>query len=468
LLPLQGPPGVTAVSGQVLTLDGRPLPGVTLEVDHEKTETDRTGRFLLTLQAGGPAHRELVIRGATANRGKRRYGFFEYGLNVTAGQTTVLPFTIWMPRLDTAHEVTIPSPTTAETVITTPYIPGLELRLPAGTVIRDEDGKPVTTLGITAIPVDRPPFPLARNIEVPVYFTIQPGGAYVYTSGAGPKGAWLVYPNYRHGIPGQRIQFFHYDPEGLGWYVYGAGTVTANAAQVAPDATTRLYQFTGAMINADSSPPNAGQTPGGPTTADPVDPSTGVFVMQKTDLYLPDVIPLALTRTYNSGDNLIRSFGRGMVNPYAMFLWSAQQYQEADLILPEGGKVHFVRTSPGTHWSDAVFVHQETAATSATPTRFYKSRMAWNGDGWDLVLQDGTTYVFGENAPLQAIRDRYGNTVTITHTSGQRGNVTQVTSPNGRWLAFTYDTSNRISQVKDNIGRVVTCWSSGWPCTRRW
>src|SRR5207249_5967113 len=63
---------------------------------------------------------------------------------------------------------------------------------------------------------------------------------------------------------------------------------------------------------------------------------------------------------------------------------------------------------------DAVFVHQETATTSATPTRFYKSRMTWNGKGWDLVLQDGTTYVFGENAPLQAIRDRYGNQVTVT------------------------------------------------------
>jgi hypothetical protein len=62
--------------------------------------------------------------------------------------------------------------------------------------------------------------------------------------------------------------------------------------------------------------------------------------MHKTDLYLPDVIPLALTRTYNSGDNLARSFGRGMVNPYAMFLWSANQFTEADLVLPEGSRIH--------------------------------------------------------------------------------------------------------------------------------
>jgi hypothetical protein len=116
----------------------------------------------------------------------------------------------------------------------------------------------VPELGITAIPIDRPPFPLAKNVDVPVYFTVQPGGGYVYTSGAGPKGVFLVYPNYPHRIPGQRIQFFHYDPDVRDWYVYGLGTVTRNAAQVVPDPATRLYAFTGAMINGADSPPDTG------------------------------------------------------------------------------------------------------------------------------------------------------------------------------------------------------------------
>jgi YD repeat-containing protein len=397
--------------------------------------------------------RVLDIKGDTASRPSRQYGFFEYGMAVVPGRTNILPFTIWMPKLDTAHQIRIPSPTTNEVVVTTPSIPGLELHLPPQTVIRDEDGKAVTTVGITAIPVDRPPFPLAKNVEVPVYFTIQPGGGYVATSGAGLKGAWLVYPNYRHFEPTQRIQFFHYDPDVKGWYVYGVGT--AHAVQVVPDATTRIYAFTGAMINGGGSPGGAGPTPGTNPKRDPIDPSTGLFTLQKTDLYLPDVIPLAVTRTYNSGDGLLRPFGRSMTHPYAMFLWSAQQYQQADLVLPEGGKIHYVRTSVGTSFGDAVFTHQETQTTSATPTPFYKSTIVWNGDGWDLRLKDGTVYVFGENAPLQAMRDRYGNTVTITHASGQIGNVTQVTSPNGHWITFTYDGSNRVTQAKDNISRTV-------------
>jgi hypothetical protein len=40
LPPLQAPPGVTAVSGRVLRLDGRPLPDVTLEIEGHETRTD--------------------------------------------------------------------------------------------------------------------------------------------------------------------------------------------------------------------------------------------------------------------------------------------------------------------------------------------------------------------------------------------------------------------------------------------
>ena len=98
------------------------------------------------------------------------------------------------------------------------------------------------------IPVDRPPFPLAKNVEVPVYFTAQPGGTYVAAPGGAPNGEWLVYPNYRNAIADQRVQFFHYDPDVRGWYVYGTGRVTPNATQVVPDPSTRFYAFTGAMI----------------------------------------------------------------------------------------------------------------------------------------------------------------------------------------------------------------------------
>src|SRR6185503_13812483 len=103
--------------------------------------------------------------------------------------------------------------------------------------------------------------------------------------------------------------------------------------------------------------------------------------------------------------------------------------------------------SPGTGFTDAIYEHTET------PSKFYKSRITWAGNlSWELRLKDGTVYVFPEYQPLQAIRDRHGNQLTIARTGG---NITQITSPYGRWIKFTYDTSNRITQAKDNAGRTV-------------
>src|SRR5262249_40296441 len=97
----------------------------------------------------------------------------------------------------------------------------------------------------------------------------------------------------------------------------------------------------------------------------------------------------------------------------------------------------------------------ETPNTSATPTIWYKSVISWNGNGWNLTRTDGMVFVFGENAPLQSIRDRFGNTVSISRTNGQSGNITRVTSPSGRWITFAYDASNHVTQATDNIGRTV-------------
>jgi len=184
---LRAAPGETALSGQVLKLNGWPLEHVTLEIDGRKVHTDDTGRFLLRSLA--PGHHVLWIDATTANHDDVRYGVYEVGTTIHAGKTNVLNYTIWMTKLDMAYAVNIPSPTTGETVITNPNLPGLELHLPAGTVITDRYGKVEHQVGITPILLDKTPFPLPAGVVVPIYFTIQPGGAYikVLNPGNGPK-----------------------------------------------------------------------------------------------------------------------------------------------------------------------------------------------------------------------------------------------------------------------------------------
>jgi RHS repeat-associated protein len=456
--PLRAAPGVTALAGQVLRLNSQPLPNATLRIGNRSVRTDKTGRFLLTgVRSGSEV---LTIDGGTAGRGTTTYGLYQAKVDIAAGRTNVLGYTIWMTALDTRHTVDISSPTTSETVVTTPLIPNLELRIPAGTLIRDLDGKVVTRISITPIPVNRPPFPLP-NVRVPVYFTIQPGGAVLQgisaTDGAGAR---LIYPNFDHQPPGGKVNFWNYEADDEGWYVYGQGTISDDGVHAVPDPGVVIYEFTGAMIAdpQNSGAPGKSPTAGGSKGGEPVDLSTGLFTYEHTDLYLPDVIPLALTRRYNSGDGLPRAFGIDTNFDYGAFLYSAGggSTLPTDLFLGDGSDIKYTCISACGSLKTAVLQAQ------TTPTRFYLSTIKYQTAvqfGYSLSLLDGTTYYFLGDAyathQLAAIRDRYGNQVTVT---GNGSPITRVTSPNGRWISFSYSNTaypNCITSATDSAGRTV-------------
>ena len=450
--------GVTAVAGQVMKLNGRPLAGVTLTLGALSTRTDANGEFLLSKIPSG--HQILIIDGGSAGSSGRQYGRYEYGMDVEAGKLNALPFVIWMVRLDTPNAINIPSPTAAPVTLTNPRIPGLELRIPAGTVIRDASGKIVTQLSMTAIPTDQPPFPLP-NLPVPTYFTIQPGGAHLESAnGQAFPGAQLIYPNFSKAAPGTRIDFWNYDALSKGWYVYGQGTVSANGLQIVPDPGVVIYEFSGAMVANPTIAPGLGPTPCPvDCTGDPVDPSTGLFTNSETDLTIPDVIPINLTRTYRQLDSVSRGFGVGTNLGYDFFIvGTIFPYTYQDLILPDGAHIHYPRISTGTSWTDAVYTN------TSTPGRFYGSVIRYTADStcyWTLTLKDGTSYCFAEEAgslsaraaAVRRIIDPRGNVLTLNRDG--YGNLTQITSPNGRHLSLSYDGSNRVTQAQDDMGRTV-------------
>ncbi len=304
LPPLRAPRGVTALSGQVLTIDGNPLPNVTLQVGNRKVLSDGSGRFLITGLIAGKG--VLLIDGSSANHAGKTFGIFQAGQLIEARITNVLSYTIWMPVLDMADAVTLPVPTASQTVVTNPLMPGLELHIPGGTTITDINGKVVRTVSMTPVPLDRPPFPLAAGVDVQIYFTVQPGGAQLWSA----KGKWawaqLVYPNLGHLPPGNPANFWNYDPEGSGWYVYGKGAVSADGKSVVPNPGVGFYEFTGAMQQnfIQRSPTNSCQSsPARPSVKlasggiDPVDCSTGIFIHEESDLHLADVIPIDLRRS---------------------------------------------------------------------------------------------------------------------------------------------------------------------------
>jgi hypothetical protein len=340
LPPRQAPEGVTALAGQVLRLNGRPLANVTLRIGRRTTRSDDTGRFLLADVP--PDYQILLMDGSTANAPGRTYGTFDYGIRLTAGTTTVLPFTIWMPLIDTQHATAIPVPTTQPIVATTPRIPGLEIHIPADVVLQTSAG-PLRSLTITRIPHDRAPIPSPPGATF--VFTPQAHGALVQRPDGTPSpvGVRLVLPNHDRLPAGTRVALSSYSAWQGGWYQYGYGTVSADARQIVPDPGVELERvtcyFTLGLPATFPAPVLAGVRDG-----DPVDLATGLFTLEKTDLVVPDVIPIVLDRAHRPGDPSFRQLGSSNFQYHMYLTGDATSFTWAELILADGARVRYERS----------------------------------------------------------------------------------------------------------------------------
>ncbi len=207
--------------------------------------------------------------------------------------------------------------------------------------------------------------------------------------------------------------------------------------------------------NYPPDPPVKFITPGDRYTCDgdPCDTRTGLYYQQDVDIELPDVMPIRLSRTYRTEDTAPRVFGIGASHPYDQYMLRDDLCTQIRVILPDGAYIAFLRTS-GTNCLDSILQH------STTQTSFYGATFAWdqNFQRYRLKFKDGTEWRFSDYGFLVAMLDRNGNMLTLTRAAagGLAGNLTKITTPNGRYLTFSYDSSNRISQVADILGRTVT------------
>jgi RHS repeat-associated protein len=463
LPPLMGRPGETALSGQVLRLNGEPLANVTFAIGGVETRSDRTGRFLL--RGVPPGRQGFLMDGSTANSPGRTYGSFFPGVDIVAGKTTVLSWTVWMPLLDMAHAVDLPVPTKGPMVLTSPRLPGLEMHIPGNVILQTGEG-PLTVMSLTRLSTERPPFPVPEGTKF--LWTPQAHGAQVLKADGTPStvGVRFIVPNMEGHPAGGRVDLWGHSVQ-KGWYVYGQGTVSADGKQIVPDPGVQFLRVTCIYL---------GQTPShsvvsNPPTlrADPVDVSTGLYTMDKTDLMLPDVIPIVLQRQHRSADTSVGLFGKGQHDIYSMTLTSnPPSYTVVDLNLGNGARVHFEATNPSDPLGSRIFEHTNS------PTDWQKARVTYVSatDHWLLTRKDGTQYEFSGHfgSYLLAIRDPRGNQLTIerVYTPPPLGDWPRysrwpvaITSPNGRRIEFTVNTATTneeyITQALDvATGRTVT------------
>ncbi|MBI4253798.1 MAG: IPT/TIG domain-containing protein, partial [Candidatus Rokubacteria bacterium] len=175
------PPDTHAVTGRIMTAESIPQPisGVTVTLGTAFTLTDAAGNFVLLAPPTGA--NMLFVDGRTGSTPVAQFPIVEVNLTVQPAGPSRVPFTIYLPKLDTGNAITLPLDasgfTTQEVKATTPRIPDLEITIPTGTRIIGPDGNPVSQLVITPVPVDRSPMPFPPGVTFPYLFAINPGGA---------------------------------------------------------------------------------------------------------------------------------------------------------------------------------------------------------------------------------------------------------------------------------------------------
>lgn len=456
--------GTGSIKGKLHLIDGRGIGHVQVSIGSASTYTEADGSFLL---AGAPLGRQtLFVDGRPADDATRHYGQFEVGVTVD-GSGSELPYTLYLPRILERDRIQLPSPTTYDMVVTHPDMPGLEVNIPAGTVIRDRQGKIVTELAIVPTPADRAPYPVPVNFAV--YFSLQPGGASVQNVRSDqPQGITLTYPNYGRVPAGQRASFIAYTPDD-GWRAYGAGTVTPDGSQLKAEAGVRLTTLTSGSWDMDNRHPGDKDPakPDGACCGDPVDLLSGTLVENVADVVLPDVMPVSATRTWHSiahsalkDPNAVqdtRAFGswRGDYDLFINGTWGTISVR-----LPNGtllSPFNQVKALPG---GDGRWEYAGNIASYAGTTIDAKLTSQCDRDNefecYVVNTPDGTRYYSQPFGGLYEIRDRFDNRIRIVRDAGL---VTQVISPNGRYLTFTYNSDNNIASVADHTGRT---WTYGY------
>jgi RHS repeat-associated protein len=441
------PANTTAVTGRIMTAEAIPLPipGVTVTLGTAFVQTDPAGNF--TLLAPPSGQNLLFVDGRTASTPAAQFPIVEVQVMVNATGPTRVPFTIYLPVLDTGNPINLPLDaagfTTQEVIATTPRVPGLEVTIPQGTRIVGPDGNPVAQLVITPVPIDRSPMPFPPGKAAPLLFAINPGGA------VPSQPLPISFPNVTEAAPGTTADMYYFDLAIGDWNIWGTGTVSADGTQVVSDPGSGLPRL--AWHWWDIIRDGLRRLWKAVTAGDPVDLATGIFSVDKTDLVLPGRIPVTIQRSYRSGDTRSGLFGIGWnLGLYDSRLTSSGA--TLNLITSDQNRFQLRPGAPG-QWTSSESVLLGAVVTQL-PGEF----------NFQIRYKDGTVHRyerivgFANTAGLAAITDPNGNTVTITRISpapGLFGLVSRITEPAGRTLDFTYDAVGRITSIKDPLGRTV-------------
>ena len=458
--------GQTTISGRVLSSEGEALSGVAVSIEGKSAVTDAAGTFLISNVTAG-AKRAILVDGRTASTPGRTYPVVAEPVSIVAGQPNQMPYTFYLPRIDTQYEVIVPNTSASsnqKTTVTTPRVKGLSTVIPAGANLRNRDGSAVTRVSMTPVAIDRTPAPLPPNLSTTMVYTNQPGGA--ISDIAMP----VTYPNSAGLEPNTLAPLYTFNHDTVEWEQYGMGKVSADGRTIVPEidpTTGRQYglkDFSWHFVlskNGNPSPP--GQSCLLPKK-NGVHLPTGVKEEANTDISFGGARGgLALSRVYTTdlvlvGTGTYGQFGKGTRSNYEIKLigdfaqsgagkivWPNQVlFQSGDRT--EAGGVQFNYSSTAADGSMVFTTSQYGEMLGDTISKMSNGSYQYRFKSGDMMTFDST-------GSLTSMVDRNNNTTSLTYTGN---NLTRVTDSVGRSINMTYDGQGRITSATDPIGRTWT------------
>ncbi|HEX4954506.1 MAG TPA: RHS repeat-associated core domain-containing protein [Thermoanaerobaculia bacterium] len=465
----------TPLAGVVVSMLGRDGQGNATGCAGQ-TVTDAAGNFALTnlpAECVGPQLIRWDGRTATAPPGQ--YAGLDVVFTLTAGQATVSPVLVHLPRIDGSETFFVEQNAPFDQTHVFETIPNLSVTVYAGTVFTLLDGSqpdPFPLIGVQ-VPIDRLPddMPPPPGQVTPFIVAFQPANA----TASQPVAVW--FPNLLATPPGTQMPLITLDPT-LGLMVpYGTGTISADGRQVVPDPDPARPGHRYGLVHFDwhgpvppPPPPGTGcKTPcclaagapgsagaggglgGNPSAGKPVDLSSGIEVLRATDLALRGPRgAIEIARTYRTRWGEAGPFGIGTGHSYGWRLDTPQPQTALliNLITPEGNRFPFRRQPDDTFVSEAI-----PALAGA--------RMTLAGGAVELRFKDGGIYRFVSTGSLllgsllESITDRNGGAVTLVRDGARPLRILEIVDPVGRKLLLNWDSSDRVTGVTDPIGRTV-------------
>lgn len=200
--------------------------------------------------------------------------------------------------------------------------------------------------------------------------------------------------------------------------------------------------FPSSLVDA----PNDAHDAAEDTGVDPVNPSTGEFVLERQDLLLPGVgLDFELTRVYRSQREYDGPLGFGWNHNFNQRLITDATACGATRVLwvtGRGATVEFFQTAGGTF----------------QPTHSFPATLESTGAGWRLTHRDGRRSLFDQDGLLIELKDLHDNTIAVQWEPSPRPDAHRVKSildTLGRNIEFAYS-SGRVSSVSvSNLGITI-------------